>query len=276
MKILIISRKAEDVRREFQIRQLAGLGLPFTFLDAVEAAGLSAEECQRAASNWPSPTRRQDIACYLSHRKAWQAVVEHGQKLLILEDDAVLSDDIAAVLAAIEARADSWKSVYDLEFAPRRHILKRSRAWQDAAGRFGATRVYQNQVGLAGYVIGPAAAARMLAETTDYSLIDAHFWHRSWLAAYQIEPAPVIQQRFLEDEAESADFLRPEKDLVFLPLNRARKLARRLELESIKARNLLAGLLFGKKRDVLVDRSRFNAAVVKSAQVGLLLPLVVG
>jgi GR25 family glycosyltransferase involved in LPS biosynthesis len=274
VRILIISRKAEAVRRAFQTRQLAELGLDFTFLDAVEAADLTDEECQVAASNWPSPTRRQDIACYHSHRKAWESVVSDGAKLLILEDDAVLSDDIGLVLARIEARKDAWNSVYDLEFAPRRHILHRKPAWQDEAGRFAATRVYQNRVGLAGYVIGPEAARRMLAETTDYSLIDAHFWHRSWLAAYQIEPAPVIQQRFLEDEAESADFVRPEKDLVFLPLNKARKLARRLELEAIKARNLLAGLFWGKKRDVIVDRSRFNAMAGKAAEVGMVLAMV--
>lgn len=265
LRILIISRKADEVRRSFQTRQLAALGLTFEFFDAFEAADLSAEECQTAASNWPSPTRRQDIGCFLSHRKAWQTVIEHGAKTLILEDDAVLSDDIAAVLAAIEARKDAWNSVYDLEFAPRRHILNRKRAWQDAAGRFGATRVYQNRVGTAGYVIGPEAAKRALADTTSYSLLDAHFWHRSWLAAYQIEPAPVIQQRFLEGETESADFVRPEKDQVFLPLSKLRKLARRLELESIKARNLILGFFVGQKRDVIVDRSRFQACVAKSA-----------
>ena len=87
LRILIISRKAEEVRRNFQIRQMAAHGLSFEFLDAFEAADLTAEECQTAASNWPSPTRRQDIGCFLSHRKAWQAVVEHGAKMLILEDD---------------------------------------------------------------------------------------------------------------------------------------------------------------------------------------------
>ncbi len=157
--------------------------------------------------------------------------------------------------------------------APRRHILRRKRAWQDEAGTFSATRVYQNRVGLAGYVIGPQAARRMLAETTQYSLIDAHFWHRPWLAAYQIEPAPVIQQRFLEDEAANADFVRPDKDMVFQPLNRTRKLARRLELESIKARNLFTGLFWGQKRNVLVDRSRFHTAAVKLGMVLALAPV---
>lgn len=274
MRLLIISRKAEEVRRTFQTQQLATLSLPFEFLDAVEAADLTVAECQAAASNWPSPTRRQDIACFLSHRKAWQVVAEHGAKTLILEDDAVLSDDIAHVLANIEAREDAWNSVYDLEFAPRRHILKRRRAWQDEAGGFSATRIYQNRVGLAGYVIGPEVARRMLAETTSYSLVDAHFWHRAWLAAYQIEPAPVIQQRFLEDQAESAGFVRPEKDLVFLPFSKMRKLARRLELEGIKARNLVLGLFLRRKRNVRIDRSRFQPAARRSVNLGLLLPLL--
>jgi GR25 family glycosyltransferase involved in LPS biosynthesis len=71
------------------------LGLDYQFLDAFEARDLSDDDCQTAANSWPSPTLRQDIACFTSHRMAWQAVVDRGEKTLILEDDAVLSSDIA-------------------------------------------------------------------------------------------------------------------------------------------------------------------------------------
>ena len=62
MRLLIISRLGDEVRRSFQARQLGDLNLPFEFLDAVEATELTADTCRTAADNWPSPTRRQDVA----------------------------------------------------------------------------------------------------------------------------------------------------------------------------------------------------------------------
>jgi GR25 family glycosyltransferase involved in LPS biosynthesis len=91
MKVLIISRKTDEKRRNFQSQQMKTLELEFEFLDAFEACDLSDDHCQNAANHWPSPTPRHDIACFISHRMAWEAVVKRGEKTLILEDDAVLS-----------------------------------------------------------------------------------------------------------------------------------------------------------------------------------------
>jgi glycosyl transferase family 25 len=258
VKIVIISRKAEEERRRFQSEQMQKLSLDHEFLDAFEARDLSDDDCQRAANTWPSPTLRQDVACFTSHRMAWKTVVDRGEKTLILEDDAVLSHDIAHALKAIAERSDDWNCVYDLEFVPLPHILARSASWIDGGSGYRATPIYQNRLGLAGYVIGPGAAERMLEDTRDYALVDAYFWHRSWLKAYQIEPAPVIQLRFLGDNADRAAFLRTSGDMVFRPQSRLRKHLMRLRLETIKARNLLRGLFGGEKRGIEMDPARFS------------------
>ncbi|KQV30732.1 glycosyl transferase [Rhizobium sp. Root1203] len=258
MKILIISRQAEETRRRFQQQQMKKLGLDYEFLDAFEAGDLSDDDCQTAANSWPSPTLRQDVACFTSHRMAWQAVVDRGEKTLILEDDAVLSEDIADALRAIGDRNDDWNCAYDLEFVPLPHILAKSWSWIDRGRRFRATRVFQNRLGLAGYVIGPRAAAKMLEDTGSYALVDAYFWHRSWLKAYQIEPAPVIQLRFVGDHAEKQAFLRTSTDTAFRPRSKLRKNLMRLRLETIKARNLVKGLLGGKKRNIEIDPASFS------------------
>jgi GR25 family glycosyltransferase involved in LPS biosynthesis len=258
VKTLIISRIAEDKRRRFQSQQMTKLGLDYQFLDAFEARDLSAEDCQQAANGWPSPTLRQDIACFTSHRMAWKAVVERKEKTLILEDDAVLSSDIAQVMETIAARNDDWNCVYDLEFVPLPHILGKSPFWADAKTGFKASRVFQNRLGLAAYIIGPEAAARMLEDTKRYSLIDAFFWHRAWLKAYQIEPAPVIQQRFLEEHSDKPVFLRMANDDTFRPQGRQRKHLLRLWLEAIKARNLLRGAFRSEKRAVEIDKAKFS------------------
>ena len=257
MNIFIISRKSENARRHFQSRQMARLGLEYRFLDAFEASDLSPEDCQEAANHWPSPTLRQDIACFTSHRMAWNAVVERNEKTVILEDDAVLSSDIADVIRTIRDRDDDWNYVYDLEFVPLPHIMAKSPLWTDDPSGYRATRVFQNRLGLAGYVIGPRAAARMLEDTKSYALVDAYFWHRSWIAAVQIEPAPVVQLRFLEDSANMAPFLRASEDDTFRPKSRLSKHLMRLRLELVKARNLLRAGLRSEKRQIQMDVAKF-------------------
>src|ERR1700712_919982 len=131
MQIVIISRKSEENQRHFQSQQMRRLVLEFEFLDAYEACDLSDDACQDAANQWPSPTPRHDIACFISHRSAWQRLAESSEKALILEDDAVLSNDIACVIRMIEERDDEWNCAYDLEFAPRPHILSKACFWTD-------------------------------------------------------------------------------------------------------------------------------------------------
>ncbi|MBD9455618.1 glycosyltransferase family 25 protein [Rhizobium sp. RHZ02] len=257
MKILIISRKAEQRRRQFQSRQMQRLGLDFEFLDAFEASDLSVEDCQAAANTWPSPTLREDIACFTSHRLAWKIIVERNERTLILEDDAVLASGFADAIRSIEARRDNWDCVYDLEFAPRPHILAKSAAWTDGMHR--ATRVFQNRVGSAGYVIGPRAALKMLEDTKNYSLLDAYFWHRGWLKAYQIEPTPVIQMQFLDGIPDNSAFVRKSIDREYLPRSELRRKLMRLRLEGIKARNLVRGWLGGETRPLQIDRASFAA-----------------
>jgi GR25 family glycosyltransferase involved in LPS biosynthesis len=257
MNILIISRRSEKSRRGLQSQQMERLGLEFEFLDAFEASDLSDDHCQNAANHWPSPTPRHDIACFVSHRSAWQKIVERNERSLILEDDAVLSNDISHVLETIEQRNDDWNCAYDLEFAPRPHILSKSCFWTDQKSGYRAKRIFQNRLGLAGYIIGPAAAKKMLEDTKTFSLVESYFWDRPWLTAYQVEPAPVVQLRFISDEVQPPAFLRPKIDTIFRPQNRLLKYSRRLALESTKARNLLNGLIRGEKRNIEFDRTRF-------------------
>jgi len=255
VRILIISRTGEEKRRQFQLQQMQKLGLDFEFLDAFEARDLSMEECQAAANNWPSPTMREDIACFTSHRIAWIKIIERNEWTLILEDDAVLSANFGDAIRSIKARGNGWDCVYDLEFAPRPHILAKSPAWIDGIHR--ATRVFQNRVGTAGYVIGPRAAAKMLEDTRNYALVDAHLWHRAWLKAYQIEPTPVVQMQFLDGSADTQAFVRKSMDRAYIPQSKFRKKLMRLRLEGIKARNLIRGWLGGEKRPLQIDRASF-------------------
>lgn len=234
------------------------LGLPYSFVDAVEATDLTDAQCLDAAQTWPGATLPQDIACFHSHRKAWGQIVEDTALGLVLEDDAVLADTIGSALAVIEERHRDRRHVYDLEFTPEPHIIAERPTWQDTAVGVSARRIYRNRVGLAGYVIGPEAAARMLAETQRYRLIDSYLWQRPWLKGQMIEPAQVVQMRFLPGAPETPAFVRSDEPRAFRPSGRARNLALRMEIEIRRSVSLLQAAGKSKRREPEIEWQRFS------------------
>jgi GR25 family glycosyltransferase involved in LPS biosynthesis len=258
VEIYIISRKSATGRRAFQTKQMQGLGLDFTFVDAKEASDLEDAACQAAADNWPSPSPAQDIACFHSHRHVWSRIATATRPALVLEDDAVLAAQTPALLDYIDSRNDDWHCAYDLEYTPERHIISKKASWSQPETHRHASRIYQNRVGLAAYILHPLAASRMLAETTQYVLVDVFFWNRFWLRPYQIEPAAAVQMRFLETPGDGDRFERPAETRMFYPASKAKKRLRRLQLELTKARNALHLLRDGEKRRLEIDFAEFK------------------
>ncbi|RCS25525.1 glycosyl transferase [Phyllobacterium salinisoli] len=81
-------------RRPQAEKLLGELGLPARILDAVDAAVLSERDTDAVYRRnlhrpaYPFTLRRTEIACFLSHRKAWQAIIDQDLDAgLIVEDD---------------------------------------------------------------------------------------------------------------------------------------------------------------------------------------------
>jgi GR25 family glycosyltransferase involved in LPS biosynthesis len=256
VRVLVINAPFYHERRAFQMRQARRLGLTFEFVDGFDASKLSDEDAQAAADHWTRPIVKKDVACFHSHRAALKRVAEGHEWVLVLEDDVVLSDRLIGVLDAIKARPLNEYSAFDLEFVPKRHLLARRAEWQNAEGSVVASRIYQNKIGLAAYVVSPKAAARMLAERTDYAMIDAFFWTRTWLKSYQIEPAPAVQLVFIpSDDAKMASALPLHFFMSRKPMKRFRqRLANRLN----DAHRFLLGLLYGQSRMLRCDEAEFR------------------
>jgi glycosyl transferase family 25 len=86
-------------------------------LDAVEGAALSDEEREEAYSGtkihrpkYPFALNAGEIGCFLSHRAAWQKIVDEGlDAALILEDDVQIEDEVFAnSLTLAEAHIENF------------------------------------------------------------------------------------------------------------------------------------------------------------------------
>lgn len=105
----IISLPKDKNRREPLVRQCAQLGLPFSVLDAVHGAALTAEELERSYDRkkafrlFNREMSRGEIGCALSHIAAYRTMLENDiPYAMVLEDDAkVLDADLPATLAKL-------------------------------------------------------------------------------------------------------------------------------------------------------------------------------
>lgn len=95
--------------------QLANCGLGCIRIEAVDATLLTPEELSAASP--PALNRALyhkeltpgEIACYLSHRRAWQEIVARGLGgAIVLEDDVLLGRDFTTALAELERIPLDW------------------------------------------------------------------------------------------------------------------------------------------------------------------------
>ena len=159
MKILIINLPASIERLHFQQKQFSKLGLVFEILPAVSIINISEQQYQQQAFGWQRPLRKVELACFLSHKTAWEKVVELNQPCLILEDDAVLAKNSREVLENIEQQQLPDVDLINLEVRSRKKIISKQPKVSLLNGQFKLFELYQDRTGAAGYIPRPCAAS---------------------------------------------------------------------------------------------------------------------
>lgn len=253
VETLIISLRSASARRAMQSAQLARLGLPHRFLDAVNAAELPAADLATLRRAWCRPLRASEIACTLSHRQAWTEVAAGTAPRLILEDDAVLVPATFAVLDVLKHRSDLDCVTLETFTLPK--LLGR----RQAIGATGHTlaEVYRDTAGAAAYLLWPAGARRLLSSLPGFlPPADAAINLTVGLRMYQVEPACAMQAIFLPQyegitpeiaQTSISNAPRPKVDSAGTWL---RYKLRRLRVSAILLRKRLRGLGRSEKRIV--------------------------
>ncbi len=193
MKALIINLETAVERRVFQERQLSFLGIGFDFMPAFDK---NAEETADLPywDTWERPLKRSERACLLSHQQAWQTVAEQDRPMLILEDDAVLSAKLPALLERLDEARDI--EFVTLETRGRKKLLARI-----PADTLPLRRLYQDRSGAAAYILWPSGARTLLAATeTKCGLADAVICACYSLVAFQADPPLAFQSDQAERE----------------------------------------------------------------------------
>lgn len=190
MHVLIINLAESTDRLAFQQKQMLRLGLDYEVMRAVSTQHINETTHYQLAMGWERPMRKAELACFLSHHKAWQIVIKRKQPLLILEDDALLSRYVPVLLAMLEQRDDC-----DLVTLEVRNRQKTVGEGQPLVDDFSLLPLYQDRTGAAAYILWPNGAQILLdkAQNTHPGLADAFISSAYKLRSYQIEPAAAIQ-----------------------------------------------------------------------------------
>ncbi|MDP9840768.1 glycosyl transferase family 25 [Neorhizobium huautlense] len=181
-------------RRTLQAYQLQRLGLSFEFMDATTAGDIPDEEMKRLQRRWARRLRDTEVSCALSHRKAWGIVAKAPRPMLVIEDDVILSTDIATVLTAAATLSDV--DCVNLETFGAPKTLGRPRALAQAG--YTVAEVFRDSAGAAAYLLWPQGAQKLLTSLSMMlPLADAAINLAPNLRKLQIEPAAAIQVSIL-------------------------------------------------------------------------------
>ena len=191
MQIFVINLPSATERSKLQKDQLTKLDLEYKILDATSAEDISEDTYKKHYFDWQRPLRKTEVACYFSHKSAWNRVIKSKKPALILEDDAILSILLPELLTSLNEIQNT--DLINLENRSRKKFVSRSHV--DIACQSKLLRLYQDRTGAAGYILWPSGAKKLIQfeKNRGIGLADAHITACHSLKTYQVEPSPIIQ-----------------------------------------------------------------------------------
>jgi len=164
--ILVLSLEGDEARRAPLLGSLAAMGLEAEVLIGVDGrAGLpewaEAEVDRARAVRYGRAMTDGELACALSHRRAYRRIVERGLPgALILEDDAIVEETFARFT---EARGYDAGEIVVL--GHRKTWVRRGTAAELAPG-LGARRLVATPIGAYGYSLSARGARHLIDHAT--------------------------------------------------------------------------------------------------------------
>ncbi len=252
MRIFVISLPTETTRRSFIRTQFERLGIDFTFFDAIDVRQSRAQyfetiDTDRFLLNAGRTHLTNEISCYASHLMLWRTCITLNEPIIILEDDAGLSDEFAGALPFIESQ------VATLGFVRLEANCKRSGPRVAQSRTHSAHYCYSYPFSAMGYAISPNAARKFIDNSRRFHApVDKFikdFWvHRQPL--FQIVPHIVDESEIGINTSSIGTRYKPGR----------RRLSTRLRRSSYKLSCSLQRFAFNLR--YLMNRTRTSARAV--------------
>ncbi len=196
VQALVIHLPRASGRRVQVDRLCRELPLPVDVVDAVDGYALTDEELRHVGDafrhypRYPFALLPTEVACFLSHRKAWQAIVDQGLDAgLVVEDDAAIASN--AFVDVLTAAIDGLAPEEIVRFPHR----ERREHGPVIRGR-GAIRIVEPRLPALGMVmqlVGHEAARRLLAASRVFDRPVDSFVQMHWIHGARVLSArPIV------------------------------------------------------------------------------------
>jgi len=268
MKIYLINVDSARERLAFQTEQFKKIDLIFERLPAITTNNITDEIYREHYYDWQRPLRKSEVACYFSHRLAWEKVLANGQPALILEDDALLCSHTKEILDSLQNNKSA--ELVTLEIRGRKkYVAKKS---QSINKKNDLVRLYQDKTGAAAYIVWPSAAKKLLSHENKkgIALADAHIFSCRSVKSYQIEPAAAIQLdhcTFYGISVNDIDHLTQSSVSSTKKISREKIFLLKRALSQLKLGFINLQLFFkSSKRYILIDRDHFDRSKINRQQ----------
>lgn len=195
---LVINLDNAKERWNFQEKQLTELNIEYQRWEANSVKHLTDEEYEKWANDWQRKLRRTEVACFLSHYRAWQHIANSEQPFLILEDDALLSQKLPSTLLEINNNQSIKYDHITFETRARKKLIKKQGVAinNDVA----LHELFLDKTGAAAYLLTPKGAKILIEQVRQHGagLADALLCHTKGLKSMQSVPALAIQMDIAE------------------------------------------------------------------------------
>ena len=265
MKVLLINLDQSKDRLAQQQAQFKDLGLEFERLPAISINDFSEEEYKRMAFGGQRPLKQSELACFLSHKKAWDYIVEHNEPCVVLEDDAILVKDFKNILNDLMQLKEL--DYVNLEVHGRKKTVAKKSTYSLANNNYNLLEIYIDRSGTGGYVLYPTGAKILLDFMGERAIgLSDEFIHSCYeLKAYQIEPAALLQSDKCPEYKVPCKYIHESviaqvKNKLNFDLTTNEKSQfkmRRIKTQINLGLRQLQYLGFGVKREILVDPNKF-------------------
>jgi len=198
---LVINLSTATERWEFQKKQLNTLGIKYQRWEAAAVSNITTNEYEKWANDWQRKLRRTEVACFLSHYQVWQHIANSAQSFLILEDDAMLSQNLLNVLDTLSTQPPTNYHHLNFETRGRKKLIGKQGI--HIGNDIALHDLFLDKTGAAAYLLTPKGAQILLdaVEKSGAGLADALLCHTKPLKSMQSVPALAIQMDMAEHYA---------------------------------------------------------------------------
>jgi len=192
LQILVISLKQSSDRQAKATTELSKVPFKWSFLEAVDGRKLNypipeylPKKVKRLLGFELTPN---EIGCFLSHRKAWQACKDKNVPTLVFEDDFVLLPHFEAVINTLITNPHDW------ELVRLQALLPSCDEEVKSYGDFKLMTNHGDPLGATAYLLSPKAASILLKQANYiYEPLDHFLEHhqKHSVRMLAIKPYPV-------------------------------------------------------------------------------------